>query len=165
MSVLLCLLMSMNGIFMDHQIILLRLVWEKVWQKGKGPYSQDTTSDHKNLLLHTTGSHWRLDYSACRKVCIQQGSWLIANKRGFRHHVCHMVSLPQICTDVTSFKHITCILHVICFVFHSSIACVSPHYLWYVQLSCYRICRKTNLISWTCVFHVCVGTVCVIAGH
>jgi hypothetical protein len=148
--------MSMDGTFRDHQLILLWLAWEKVWQTGKGLYSQGTTSDHKNFSSHTTRSHWRLDYSVCRKVCIQQGGWVIAYKRGFRHHVCCMVSQPHICIAVNSCKHITCILHIICFLFHSSIACESPHYLWYVQLSCYRLYRKTNHISWTCVFYMSV---------
>lgn len=39
-------------------------------------------------------------HNACRKVCIWQGSWLIANWRRFRQHVCHMVSLPQVLTLV-----------------------------------------------------------------
>jgi len=125
--------------------------WEKMWQTGKRPYSQYTSGDCKKL--HTTRSRGRLDHSACRRVCIQQVSWLIANKRGFRHHGCHMVSLPQICTAI---NHLN-ILHAFCmFLFHSSMACVSPHYLRYVQLSCYRMCRKTNHISFTCVFHMCI---------
>jgi len=41
-----------------------------------------------------------------------QKTWLIANGRGLRHHVCHVVSRPQVLTPETSFKCITCGMHL-----------------------------------------------------
>lgn len=48
------------------------------------------------------------DHNASRKVCIQQGAWFIANKKGLTNHVCHMATLPQVFTLEMSFKSITC---------------------------------------------------------
>jgi hypothetical protein len=49
------------------------------------------------------------DHKVCGQVCtIQQGAWQFADGRVFGHHVCHVISLPQIPTPETSFKIITC---------------------------------------------------------
>lgn len=44
--------------------------------------------------------------------------WLIPDRMEPRHHVCHVVSLPQVFTPVTLFKCITCGMHL------------APSYFW-----------------------------------
>ena len=88
----------------------------------------DSTRNHKKsrFLQLEVAEIWY--HNACIKVCIQHWTWLIANGRRLRHHVCQIVILPQVCRAVTYWKHVTCRMQL-----RVNLAFKTAHYNWAVH--------------------------------
>jgi len=69
----------------------------------RGQYIDDASSDRKNISLCIARSQWKLGSKCLWKSQHSTGGYSV-NGMGLRHHVCHMFSLPQVWSTVTSLK-------------------------------------------------------------
>lgn len=73
----------------------------------RGQYVDYASSDRKNVSLCIARSQWKLGSNCLWKSQHSTGGFSV-NGRGVRHRVCHMFSLPQVWSAVTSLKRATC---------------------------------------------------------
>lgn len=68
---------------------------------SKGLDSDNDTSCIETFRIQLEFSETQ-DHYAFRRVCTGHVPWMIANGRRLRQHICRVVSLPQVCSAVTS---------------------------------------------------------------
>ena len=124
---------------------------------GRDKKFNNSTSNHINVSLQQLKDTKSKYQSNSRKVCNQKRAWLIANRKGLRHHVYHMVSVPQHCTR----KHNLNILYVQCNLFQASFKlakvqfaslCTDPAFNG--KLPCWHEVRQKNFQTCTLVNNI-----------